>query len=200
MDKWIPCSERLPEEDGYYLVACGRGILTEILWFDVDRKTPYFGGCKCVTDAVAWMPLPQPYRTLALKSRCKYCVHQTDGLCESPDCKFERKTKMTNEEAIKKIKAYLTDYLPQEESDETEEIIEALQQPQWIPCSERVPEDDNVYEVTVKGISKLEGMTPEVAYAVWTGEAWIMQGVYDWRNKAVVAWMPLPKPYEEKEE
>ena len=45
---------------------------------------------------------------------------------------IERGGRVTKEEAIKKTKAYLTDYLPQEEYGEVEEIIEALQQPQHV--------------------------------------------------------------------
>ena len=36
--------------------------------------------------------------------------------------------KMTKEEALKKVKGYLTDYLPLEDADEIDEIIEALEQ------------------------------------------------------------------------
>jgi hypothetical protein len=36
--------------------------------------------------------------------------------------------KMTKEEALKKVKGYLTDYLPLEDADEIDEIIEALMQ------------------------------------------------------------------------
>ena len=38
------------------------------------------------------------------------------------------KNKMTKEEALKKVKGYLTDYLPLEDADEIDEIIEALMQ------------------------------------------------------------------------
>jgi hypothetical protein len=35
--------------------------------------------------------------------------------------------KMTSEEALKKVRGYLTDYLPLEDADEIDEIIEALE-------------------------------------------------------------------------
>lgn len=50
---WIPCSERLPETYGAYLVqdVCG-GIFTN-----------YWRGCWLAkTTMVAWMTLPEPYR------------------------------------------------------------------------------------------------------------------------------------------
>lgn len=63
--RWIPCSERLPEKAGFYLVATPRGI--EIMEFSSGdkryRETPCF-----VSEALGkvsgyvtnWMPLPEP--------------------------------------------------------------------------------------------------------------------------------------------
>ena len=52
--QWIPCSERLPNQNGKYLVV-GRQKAINILKFDGGR---WYG--KWVI--VAWMPLPEPYR------------------------------------------------------------------------------------------------------------------------------------------
>ena len=63
--KWIPCSERLPEEKGRYLVyytLCGtvRDIRTAMFYpggwleWDVD-------GIAGIALVRAWMPLPEPY-------------------------------------------------------------------------------------------------------------------------------------------
>ena len=62
--KWIPCSERLPAEDGFYLATCNGEICGESEPFSglaefqngkwVDDEEDY----QCV---VAWMPLPTPY-------------------------------------------------------------------------------------------------------------------------------------------
>lgn len=59
--RWIPVTERLPEEAGTYLVTLeykehGTGITT--LWFHGS-----LGWDMRVADVVtAWMPLPKPYR------------------------------------------------------------------------------------------------------------------------------------------
>lgn len=62
-DGWIPVDERLPEEDGFYLVSLN--IATDIdeikvsrAWFSENTKVFAEYG-KAV---IAWMPLPEPYR------------------------------------------------------------------------------------------------------------------------------------------
>jgi len=52
--QWIPCSERLPDQNGKYLVV-GRQKAINILKFDGGRWYGKWG-------VVAWMPLPEPYR------------------------------------------------------------------------------------------------------------------------------------------
>lgn len=54
--KWIPCSERLPEENGHYLVtARWQGEL-------IVASDDYFSyGWDDWDDVIAWMPLPKPY-------------------------------------------------------------------------------------------------------------------------------------------
>lgn len=69
--KWIPCSERLPESYGKYIVTRGNsvyGIYVNMLrYFEEDNPCWYFydseyGDCP-VDDVIAWMPLPEPYKT-----------------------------------------------------------------------------------------------------------------------------------------
>ena len=52
--QWIPCSERLPDQNGKYLVV-GRQKAINILKFDGGRWYGKWG-------VVAWMPLPETYR------------------------------------------------------------------------------------------------------------------------------------------
>ena len=62
--RWIPCSERLPEHGGRYLISVLDGT---------NRRTtvaPYLPRCKAWTmtgrmaywKVIAWMPLPEPYK------------------------------------------------------------------------------------------------------------------------------------------
>ena len=58
---WVPCSERLPEKKGDYLVTCNDGKV-RVWWFVVADDF------KCWLEGVgnlkpiAWMPLPEPYK------------------------------------------------------------------------------------------------------------------------------------------
>lgn len=63
--RWIPCSERLPEEGGDYLVTIcydllGKGTVREVrrnFFCILSKKWLYEGD-----DVIAWMPLPEPYK------------------------------------------------------------------------------------------------------------------------------------------
>ena len=53
--QWIPCSERLPENNGQYLISTNKGAV-----YVVRRSFGRWGSSfrNCVT---AWQPLPDPY-------------------------------------------------------------------------------------------------------------------------------------------
>lgn len=51
--RWIPVSERLPDENGSYLVTVKRGYIVLGLWVGVAENW---------ANVIAWMPLPQPYK------------------------------------------------------------------------------------------------------------------------------------------
>lgn len=52
---------------------------------------------------------------------------------------------------------------------------------QWIPCSERLPEEIGSYPVWTA-----RGFGDHFSTSYWDGKEW---------NLRVVAWMPLPEPY-----
>ena len=68
--RWIPVSERLPEENGQYLItvkykpeADYENIYAEHgEWADGRWDMFCFGHCGEVEGIVAWMPLPEPYK------------------------------------------------------------------------------------------------------------------------------------------
>jgi len=68
--RWIPVSERLPEEDGQYLITVKYKHVNDNYedvyaehgeWFDGRWDMFCFGHCGEVEDIIAWMPLPESY-------------------------------------------------------------------------------------------------------------------------------------------
>ena len=76
--KWIPCSERLPDTNGRYIVTRGlkacnaiwnrvyiinysdlMGLKAEKIWWDGNVGKSDF---QKIDDVIAWMPLPSPYK------------------------------------------------------------------------------------------------------------------------------------------
>lgn len=59
--RWIPCSERVPEDFGDYLVT------KKVMWWNGEEGNlidfAYFDneGFHKAEDVLAWMPLPEPY-------------------------------------------------------------------------------------------------------------------------------------------
>ena len=72
------------------------------------------------------------------------------------------------------------------ECEEKEQDVE--EETRWIPCNERLPEDNT--DVIVCFYS---GTVTEMRY--WGNG--IFQGIYEHTTKVIVAWMPLPEPYKE---
>ena len=71
--EWIPCSERLPEEYGSYLVAWKPLMMFdrmhqhyyEIVEFDPDDEALWIGNIEQAHgkyEIIAWQPLPEPYK------------------------------------------------------------------------------------------------------------------------------------------
>jgi hypothetical protein len=58
---WIPVTERLPEEDGRYLVCGAKGGIYHANYRGGWWTQVGCGG-KLVPSVVAWMPLPEPYK------------------------------------------------------------------------------------------------------------------------------------------
>lgn len=64
--RWIPCNERLPEEDGEYLVTLKSDYMhyTTKAWFFVKYKiwNKQYDEGGYEARITAWMPTPEPYR------------------------------------------------------------------------------------------------------------------------------------------
>lgn len=69
--EWIPVSERLPKEDGQYLITVKYKHVNDSYedvyaehgeWYDGRWDMFCFGHCGEVEEIIAWMPLPKPYK------------------------------------------------------------------------------------------------------------------------------------------
>lgn len=90
-------------------------------------------------------------------------------------------------EIAKKIVAAITDRV----ENDYEEFLgsDVIPTQKWVPCSERLPDIKNRsenYLVTLKN-----GAVREATCTECSGEHW-----WDYNYDDVVAWMPMPKPYE----
>lgn len=60
--QWIPCSERLPEESGSYIVS-GKWASGKVAVGDCEySKDDGYFRTAWNFDVIAWMPLPEPYK------------------------------------------------------------------------------------------------------------------------------------------
>ena len=58
--RWIPCSEGLPDDDGFYLATVLNG-----LGYTTTQKLLFNGKGWCTDmpwEILAWMPVPEPYK------------------------------------------------------------------------------------------------------------------------------------------
>ena len=70
------------------------------------------------------------------------------------------------------------------------ELKKLKEQTRWIPVSERLPKEKGLYLVSVKNDHERR----------YSKTCWF-EGRNNWfARQDVIAWMPLPEPYEEKEE
>ena len=67
------------------------------------------------------------------------------------------------------------------------------QQTNWIPCSERLPEEN----ISVIGTTKYNDIYETELYNDCGKHKWYADGNYD---VPIVAWIPLPEPYSESED
>lgn len=91
------------------------------------------------------------------------------------------------DESVSELEAVLDDV-------ESMPTIEA--EPHWIPCSERLPEEKGEYLVTYHPCY-WDDVKDEIRVGIDT-----FRGRTTWAKKKhqrVIAWMPMPEPYEVKE-
>ena len=64
----------------------------------------------------------------------------------------------------------------------------------WIPCSERLPEDDSICIVTVEYPNNKTMV--DYGWFDRKGVCWFV-GMQEFRTSNILAWQPLPEPFKE---
>lgn len=72
-----------------------------------------------------------------------------------------------------------------------EDVIKALEQPEWIPVSEQLPEEE-IDVLICNSNGDIEISRGSYSTEVENDFIWYTSG---WRFGKVIAWMPLPQPY-----
>ena len=118
-------------------------------------------------------------------------------------------TKYGNKDAEQQNKSYST-MMMYEVADLVDDLIEIVKQEAekfgtdtnvgsngWIPCSERLPEDDSICIVTVE----YPNNKTMVDYGWFDRKnvCWFV-GTQEFRTSNILAWQPLPEPYQPKGE
>jgi hypothetical protein len=60
--RWIPCSERLPEEAGHYLCSFRKANRIDSIYVDLAYWTGGRWYGYLANEINAWMPLPEPWK------------------------------------------------------------------------------------------------------------------------------------------
>lgn len=123
---------------------------------------------------------------------------------------------MTNEEAIKRLKEFKILHTEQAGWDIStlqalDMAIKTLEQTRWIPCSERLPEEEGDYLLWGKVCEDEEEYQFIGSYDSGCEQFGVWQEQFDrttlgclgsefFEYASVIAWMPLPKPYRAESE
>lgn len=100
---------------------------------------------------------------------------------------------------------YIVDGYAESVNDMTEwgmALVEAPTIGSWIPCSERLPEEEGWYLVTIQNDKTRKRRTENDLFAIGIAEAHKhtpYKFCKDGYRQTVIAWMPLPGPYKEEE-
>jgi len=82
--------------------------------------------------------------------------------------------------------------------------IKALEQSEWIPVSERLPDDMQKvlvwFEYYRYGDYNCMYQTYGFCYVIDGEWSPLINGETGWQDARIIAWMPLPEPYKEEEE
>ena len=112
---------------------------------------------------------------------------------------------MTREEAqisLAKLKRYISGggVVDRKANEAIDMAIKALEEPQWIPCKEALPDEGQECWITSKDRAVYQGMFTQ-RYGERRDSGFILNGFSFARLNTIVAWMPyvIPEPWEGEE-
>ena len=79
-------------------------------------------------------------------------------------------------------------------ADTIAQLEEKLAEREWIPCSDKLPSNNDCVLVTVDDSIEF-GKYQDGEWSIWVCEHWDK-----WDAKGTIAWMPLPEPYKAESE
>lgn len=84
-----------------------------------------------------------------------------------------------------------------EQGNMLKELNEEQRKHRWIPVEERLPEKDDFVLVTVSGTYNHLTFSDALQLASYTeDDGWFIESYPEWDDPNVIAWMPLPEPYQ----
>lgn len=89
-----------------------------------------------------------------------------------------------------------------ESEEERQRAIEVINSRRWVPCSERLPEDNRQVLIYAMSVHYALAKYDEMREADGTyKKQWVTFDAWKpfYTIKEVIAWMPLPEPYREDE-
>lgn len=107
---------------------------------------------------------------------------------------------MNNQRAIDRLTKHLEWGWSKKTVDAIEMGIHALKETQWIPCSERLPEDENYILVSFENATMLDIARYEENDEGGTFYPGDDEKSYSSYGIFVNAWMELPEPYRQNDE
>lgn len=119
----------------------------------------------------------------------------------SPDRKMpesEDAIEFSEKDAIKMLKSKMNGHTDTsyEWAETVRMAIKALEQTRWIPVSERLPEEDGQYLITVKYKPEADYENIYAEHGEWIDGRWDMFCFgHCGEVEGIIAWMPLPEPY-----
>lgn len=99
---------------------------------------------------------------------------------------------MLKSASLEAIEDFFSGIINDDNNDEKVTIVDA-EVPQWIPCSERLPERDQICIVT----DETRRNTYEYGFH---DETYDEETGWTYLGHKIIAWMPLPEPYQEGEQ